>query len=120
MRGVPALPRLRRKGALKASDEGAGGTSQLTPVPVTRAPPTIVAARSVAPQPKVNAVGPSRAPAQSQTLTMTNRTQLQTQPNMASSSQPFAMPQTQILPGPFGGRQNVAKKKPPKKRVGGF
>jgi hypothetical protein len=36
------------------------------------------------------------------------------------SSQPMPMANTQVLPGPHGGRPNVAKKKPPKKRVGGF
>lgn len=107
---APALARMGRKGGVNTSSEGTGGADQVKWVPVTRAPPTIVAS-----QPKLNAVGPSRAPTQSQALAMTTQTQ-----SIMSSSQPFAMPQTQVLPGPFGGRQSVAKKKPPKKRIGGF
>ncbi|KAI6005689.1 hypothetical protein EDD15DRAFT_2213172 [Pisolithus albus] len=30
------------------------------------------------------------------------------------------MPSTQVLPGPYGGRSTVGKKKPTKKRIGGF
>jgi hypothetical protein len=39
-------------------------------------------------------------------------------PDVGASSQDF-MTSTQILPGPFGGRQLI-KKKPAKKRLGGF
>lgn len=39
---------------------------------------------------------------------------------MAGSSQNFALPSTQILPGPHGGRLSAPAKKPAKKRMGGF
>jgi hypothetical protein len=47
------------------------------------------------------------------------QTQLQTQPvQNFNKSQPLVISNTQVVPGPFGGRPQV--KKPAKKRIGGF
>lgn len=78
------------------------------------APPPIAASQSVRPRP----------PAQSQdtgVLQMGSQpTQLHTSLPSFSQSQGMMLPSTQVLPGPFGGRPAPAKKKPAKKRMGGF
>lgn len=83
----------------------------------SQAPPTIVAAKTLAStQPaKVPTIARSKTQIQStfgsSQLTVVNET---------PSSQPLMM-NTQVLPGPFGGRPAAtAKKKPVKKRIGGF
>ena len=108
-----AHPRWQKKSESIAGDyeEQLGDQSQ--------APPTIVAARSIAStQPK---------PSTSQQLktdpavrAQTNRVAFsQVEMTEPTSSQPL-MTNTQVLSGPFGGRQPVGKKKPQKKRVQGF
>lgn len=111
----------RRKEAGDKENEGEGALGAQIGLSSIRAPPTIVAARSVASQPKAPAVGVARVPIQTQTQTLVptlRGTQLQSQSTIGSS-QPAMMPQTQVLPGPYGGRPSTAKKRP-KKRIGGF
>ncbi|TFK42497.1 hypothetical protein BDQ12DRAFT_676313 [Crucibulum laeve] len=88
-----------------------------------RRPPTVIASSSILPTPLE--AGRRSAPiAQSQVPPVASRLR----GFESQASQPSSMPQvsqdfmtnTQILPGPFGGRPTAAKKKPVKKRVGGF
>ena len=113
---------------LRRNDRGRRNLSSspedAVPTVFSQAPPTIVAAKTLTlSQPKPSGSDilhahhskayPSTQVAFSQTAFA------QSYPEEPNNSQP-ALPSTQILPGPFGGRQNLAKKKPTKKRVGGF
>ncbi|EFI28365.1 hypothetical protein CC1G_13899 [Coprinopsis cinerea okayama7 len=87
------------------------------PPVVTQRPPTLVIAKPnpTSNQPPVLATAKTR---QSQQTMPLWGMQTQSQTSEESQSQSM-MPSTQILPGPFGGRP-TAKKKPVKKRIGGF
>ncbi|KAI5121668.1 hypothetical protein M0805_002744 [Coniferiporia weirii] len=107
----------RQQGGASVSGPGAA----LPPPTQSQAPPTIIAAKSLAltqsrstgslPQPSLA----RREDPRVQTQPRFGLTQAETEPQ---SSQPMAMANTQVLPGPFGGRQGP--KKPAKKRMGGF
>lgn len=101
------------------------------PIPQTQsqAPPTIITAKKANSQPKQPpAIMPSSQPAAKlqmrpwQVHTQASYSQVfGTQPESQEPESQFAMSSTQVLPGPFGGRPGAApKKKPPKKRLGGF
>ncbi len=115
-------------------EQGAEGNqqSQLTmtqvSMPQTRsqAPPTIIATQAMQP-PAITSESSSQPPAQTHLLPRQLQTQVSysqvfgTQPNSQELQSQLAMASTQILPGPFGGRPAAGqKKKPPKKRLGGF
>lgn len=93
-------------------------------LPAQRMPPVITTV-PMGP-PLIAASQPTRPITQSQGAPTTNFAALalgsQLPPFSSSqpSSQGAAFPSTQVLPGPFGGRPNPAKKKPVKKRMGGF
>ncbi|KLO11894.1 hypothetical protein SCHPADRAFT_941714 [Schizopora paradoxa] len=96
----------------------------------SQAPPTIIATKKLAStQPKQPpAILPASQPlAKAQVLPRQLQTQASysqvfgTQPDSQGQDSQYAMASTQILPGPFGGRPAAGpKKKPPKKRIGGF
>lgn len=107
----------------RPSEEVGAGPSRSTQ---SQAPPKIVTARSLAAtQEKPSATkssqisfGQSRKPrGETQTQIQHGASQVETEP--ASSQPPMMMANTQVVPGPFGGRK-VPKKKPLKKRMGGF
>ena len=84
-----------------------------------RAPPAVAASQPVAPRkPVATTRSQDVFPAQSQRpLNGTS------QPTDTWAAPPFSqepVAATQVLPGPHGGRPNAAKKKPAKKRIGGF
>jgi hypothetical protein len=85
------------------------------PPPPTAAPPQLLTQKDLYPIQRFTQSGPpALKKSESQTIVPTGVSQPQTQ------TQEVLMASTQILPGPFGGRQ-VAKKKPEKKkRMGGF
>lgn len=76
-------------------------------------PPLVIAANTVPPAVINTRAAPSMGQSQPTVKIPFSTSQ-------ATESPPqFLMTSTQVLPGPFGGRQNV-KKKVPKKRMGGF
>ncbi|KAJ2913436.1 hypothetical protein MD484_g6974, partial [Candolleomyces efflorescens] len=85
------------------------------PPPPTAAPPQLLTQKDLYPIQRLTPNGlPPLKKSESQTIFPTGASQTETQ------TQDALMASTQILPGPFGGRQ-VAKKKPEKKkRMGGF
>ncbi|KZT26395.1 hypothetical protein NEOLEDRAFT_1132445 [Neolentinus lepideus HHB14362 ss-1] len=89
--------------------------------PDAQRPPLIVPARTLAPSiPTVQTIA-KRPVTQSQDVAMPDLAAETSQPMVAASqSQDIFMTNTQILPGPFGGRLPVGKKKTAKKRMGGF
>lgn len=80
----------------------------------TRAPPAIAISSQPAPAPS-RPLGPTTLYDIPPRLPATQRSDA----GVPASSQ-GVIPSTQVLPGPFGGRQSMAKKKAAKKRVGGF
>ena len=111
-----------------------------TPPPVAsqpsriQKPPTIAVKTAPTAPPHISLTQPSR-PAPVPSITSLPQPQSQqslplrahqtgsqpTQTGWSSNSQSrIPMMSTQVLPGPHGGRPQPAKKKPPKKRVGGF
>lgn len=100
-----------RRAAIKDSDDATQRPTQ------SQAPPTIVAAKTLASTQPAKA--PTIARSRSQIQPTFGSSQL-TLVNETPSSQPPMM-NTQVLPGPFGGRPAAtAKKKSTKKRIGGF
>ncbi|RDB20957.1 hypothetical protein Hypma_011691 [Hypsizygus marmoreus] len=98
-------------------------TSQQPQVTQSQRPPMIVAATSTIP-PNPPEVTRRPVAAQSQGSGMPSRpfafgSQL-VPTGISESSQLLPMMSTQVLPGVYGGRPTVGKKKVPKKRVGGF
>lgn len=92
-------------------------------------PPMVVASKPTAP-PIVGVGAPVRAMPTWNTIVFENPTQPSRPPAPRTGSQMVStdasqppsqqlLPSTQVLPGPFGGRQ-AGKKKPVKKRLGGF
>ena len=77
------------------------------------APPPIAAIQPVRPRPAAQTQEAGAFYAGSQPTQFS----LSSQP---SQSQEMALPNTQVLPGPFGGRPAPTKKKSAKKRMGGF
>ncbi|EPQ58301.1 hypothetical protein GLOTRDRAFT_137042 [Gloeophyllum trabeum ATCC 11539] len=112
---TPTITPFRSKPAAEASRNSS------RPERETQRPPVIVAARTLAPPvPSLQTV-PRPAAVQSQEPMAGGRTGATTQLTPANSqSQDMFMTNTQILPGPFGGRVPVGKKKAAKKRMGGF
>lgn len=118
--------------------QGAAGSQQLRlmmsqvsmPQTQSQAPPTIIATKSLAstqPKQPPAIVSSSQPPAKAHLLPRQLQTQTSysqvfgTQPDSQEPQSQLAMASTQVLPGPFGGRPAVGqKKKPPKKRLGGF
>ena len=97
--GVPVPPRRKQ------------GRSTIPTVPQTvvpkQRPPTVVAAAATQPDWKLFCTENS------------NSQKITPNPNSDNFSQGL-MPSTQVLPGPYGGRPGAGKKKPIKKRIGGF
>ncbi|PSR83106.1 hypothetical protein PHLCEN_2v5910 [Hermanssonia centrifuga] len=110
------------RGINKATTEGSTELkSQFQP---QRAPPVIVAAPMAPPAIVSTQLRPPLL-AQSQDSRITPISHIGSQPaqfgaSQDPSSQEIFMSSTQILPGPYGGRLVPAKKKPAKKRLGGF
>lgn len=105
-----------RKGRMRrAATEDANDATQHPTQ--SQAPPTIVAAKTLA------STQPAKVPTVARSKTQTQPAfsfSQQTLVNETPSSQPLMM-NTQVLPGPFGGRPAAsAKKKSAKKRIGGF
>ena len=92
------------------------------PTQSQRAPPVVASSMPMAPPPIISSQPARAAPRanwQSQDVTMTpHRTGLYPSQDESQSQETF-IPSTQVLPGPFGGRPAI-KKKPAKKRIGGF
>ncbi|TFK55080.1 hypothetical protein OE88DRAFT_1732355 [Heliocybe sulcata] len=89
--------------------------------PDLQRPPLIVPARTLAPSIPAIQAAPRRAPAHSQEFARPGRMGAASQPTVPESqSQDIFMANTQVLPGPFGGRLPAVKKKVAKKRMGGF
>lgn len=80
-------------------------------------PPTVVAATGArsAVRPKWEVIGTEVTHTTKQSYSQ----ETAFHPMFDTSSQD-PMPSTQVLPGPYGGRLTVGKKKPTKKRIGGF
>ena len=100
----------------KASSAVAAQTVQRAPPAVTKtapAPPSIAFSQ---PQALRSNQLPDEAISRSQAM----GSQPTTFAIQSSSSQYVSMPSTQVLPGPYGGRPSLPKKKPVKKRMGGF
>lgn len=91
----------------------------------SRRPPTIAAAPSVIPPSKAQKI-PDVLIGQNLSTSIRNidRPVVSSQPvqwdTLPQASQGTPFPSTQVLSGPFGGRQTTAKKKQVKKRIGGF
>ncbi|KAH8116863.1 hypothetical protein DFH11DRAFT_1577909 [Phellopilus nigrolimitatus] len=113
----------RRRQQRGSPEDVAGGVPLATQ---SQAPPTIVAAKSLATI-QSKAVGGYTQPSLAHRAALRTQTHIQNQfagfsqaETEPASSQPMMMANTQVEPGPFGGRPGVAKKKTSKKRVGGF
>ncbi|GJE90784.1 hypothetical protein PsYK624_069280 [Phanerochaete sordida] len=112
----PAAPgRPGKKVEKTAAAEAKAQPPRMPPVIATApmAPPPIAASQSSRPRP----------PAQSQDTAPLHMGSQPTQfppSSQPSQSQEMLFPSTQVLPGPFGGRPAPVKKKPAKKRMGGF
>ncbi|KAG6331478.1 hypothetical protein ID866_7610 [Astraeus odoratus] len=107
----PAPP--RRKGA-EPSTPRAGAQTTLVP---SQRPPTVIAAAGAPPAIKAHMelFGTRNAPAVEQSHSQ--ETAFGHPPETFSQE---LMTSTQVLPGPYGGRVPAGKKKPAKKRMGGF
>ena len=116
-----------------------GMNKQLPPVVQSsrnpQTPPTIVPAAKRAPPVVKSAKQPGRDQERPQVNSRPSATPAKLVPSQVrpelmtdtlldttqtSSSQPAPVVNTQVVPGPFGGRPATVKKKPPKKRIGGF
>ncbi|KDQ61038.1 hypothetical protein JAAARDRAFT_204806 [Jaapia argillacea MUCL 33604] len=84
----------------------------------SRAPPPIAASQSAMARLPVTVAQTQEAPV-SRPLPNFGSQPTITKPG-TNMSQDMIIPSTQVLPGPFGGRPQPGKKKPAKKRVGGF
>jgi len=114
----PVNSQRRNPGSRNMTQQEADGQSSAQPVQ-SQAPPTILAARALtSSQPQIGASIRGRQLAKTSSIPARLGFS-QTQTTEAASSQPM-FASTQVLPGPFGGRQDVGKKKAAKKRVGGF
>jgi hypothetical protein len=76
-----------------------------------RAPPVFASKRPLVPLAAVQSLGALAPPSDTQPVARAAPLQGETQE---------VYPSTQVLPGPFGGRPSIVKRKPAKKRVGGF
>jgi len=113
--GAPAPP--RRKQALSTAEEaaqlhGRPSVPHIMVAPKQR-PPTVVTAAVTQPDWKLLGTEVTR------TVENNYSQEIAFNPNSDAFSQEL-MTSTQVLPGPYGGRPGVGKKKPAKKRVGGF
>jgi hypothetical protein len=90
--------------------------SQSQPQTQTRRPPAIAIVNSMAPPAIIPSQQVRKPVVHTQDVTMGFS---QPDRDIPESSQPMKV-STQVVPGPFGSRAAVAKKKPAKKRVGGF
>ena len=111
----PVHPRAAKKAAEKVP-----ATEQKT-LPL-RMPPTIAVAPMAPPPIAASQPARPRPMTQSQGTDVHQeaRQSPQSTPVVMQHSQEMLFPSTQILPGPFGGRPAPVKKKPAKKRMGGF
>ncbi|KAF9053864.1 hypothetical protein BDZ89DRAFT_1032274 [Hymenopellis radicata] len=103
----------------KPKTQGLASTTQLKP----QAPPTILAASALAAPPPILTTRKGPPIFGSQPIVSSSRAFTQSQvPATIEYSQGSQEPiaSTQVLPGPHGGRPLQPKKKPPKKRLGGF
>ncbi|KAL0946619.1 hypothetical protein HGRIS_012815 [Hohenbuehelia grisea] len=91
----------------------------------THQPPTVMSSKVIPPTQDVS-MRRSAFTAQSQDPGLSRHFAVPgSQPQFVSSQPPSQpsqdyLPSTQVLPGPFGGRPSAVKKKPMKKRLGGF
>lgn len=113
--GVPAPP--RQKQALPTAEEAAQlhrrpPVLQTVVAPKQR-PPAVVTAAITQPVWKLSGTQVT------QTMENSYSQEIAFNPNSDAFSQEL-MTSTQVLPGPYGGRPGVGKKKPAKKRIGGF
>lgn len=89
-----------------------GPRTEVLPASQSQAPPAIIPSRTQPSKP------PTVGLARNQSLGQIIGTQSQSQ--FEPSSSQMLMASTQVVPGPFGGRPGATKKKPVKKRIGGF
>ncbi|RDX56514.1 hypothetical protein OH76DRAFT_1426024 [Lentinus brumalis] len=121
---TPAAPRPTEQFAQRAPPLNTVPTPALTQRPpaiataAPRAAPAVVASQPLARRPLAATRSQDALPAQSQGLLNGTSQPTDTWAAPPSSQEHFAA--TQVLPGPHGGRPNAVKKKPAKKRVGGF
>ncbi|KAI0748606.1 hypothetical protein C8Q80DRAFT_1219698 [Daedaleopsis nitida] len=122
-----ASRRAAKEPARKASPERAVPPRLPTQRPPTIAPsmaipqaPPVVTARSVAPARKPLGAARSQDAIVAQSQRVLNGGSQPTDNWAAPPSSQEPLASTQVLPGPHGGRPSAAKKKPAKKRVGGF
>ncbi|CAL1705209.1 unnamed protein product [Somion occarium] len=119
MHTMPRMQEKSRKQApLPSAATGSQGGQPQRPPPVVAgpsAPPPIASSQLVHP-PRV----PSLPQSQQVPPRMFNGASQPTQAGPPMSQNHMSMPSTQVLPGPYGGRPEPVKKKPAKKRVGGF
>ena len=106
------------RGAKLKADKAPGTEVKSQPA---RMPPVIATAPTAAPLVASQPARPKHvAQSQGANALLMGSQPVQHPPASSQPSQEMPFPSTQVLPGPFGGRPAPVKKKPAKKRMGGF